>query len=77
MKIRVGYELVYDFTRPTPMIIITRHPFYPGFRRHRARLPDHQPIGTDLALPGRLRQLVQPDRRLRWPNAVVGRWRRS
>ena len=38
MKICVGYELIYDFPQPTPMIMVARHPFHPGVRRH------HRPI---------------------------------
>ena len=34
MKIRVGYELIYDFPQPTPMIMVSGHPFHPGVRRH-------------------------------------------
>ena len=63
MKIRVGYELIYDFPQPTPMIMVLGTHFTPGVRRHRARSSDHQPVRADLALSRRLRQLVQPHRR--------------
>ena len=76
MKIHVGYELIYDFPQSTPMIMVLGTPFHPGVRRHRARLPDHQPFRAHLPLPRRLRQLVQPHRRTCRPNALVGRWRR-
>jgi hypothetical protein len=28
MKIRVGYELIYDFPQPTPMIMVLVHRFH-------------------------------------------------
>ena len=43
MKIRVGYELIYDFPQPTPMIMVLGIHFTPGVRCDRARSPDHQP----------------------------------
>jgi hypothetical protein len=45
MKIRVGYELIYDFPQPTPHTHNhgPGHPFHPGVRRRRAQLPDHSP----------------------------------
>ena len=34
-------------------------------------------VGADLPLPRCLRQLVQPHRRSRRPDPIVGRWRRQ
>ena len=53
MKIRVGYELIYDFPQPTPMIMVLGTHFTRASGRHRARLPDHQPCRADLALSRR------------------------
>src|SRR3981189_3727715 len=54
-----------------------RTPFPPGVRHRGARSPDDQPFGADLPLPRCLRQLVQPHRRSRRPDPIVGRWRRQ
>ena len=72
MKIRVGYELIYDFPQATPMIVVLGTHFQPGVGCRRARFSDHQPGRPDLALPRRLRQLVQPLRRSRGPDAPLG-----
>ena len=75
MKIRVGYELIYDFLQSTPVIMVLGVHFT---RASDVIVPDYLTISPSvLPLPRCLRQLVQPHRRSSWPNALVGRWRRS
>ena len=62
MKIRVGYELIYDFPQSTPMIMVLGTHFTRASDSSR-RLFDHQPFRADFPLSRRLRQLVQPPRR--------------
>ena len=77
MKIRVGYELIYDFPQSTPIIMVLGTHFT---RASDVIVPDY--LTTSPSVPispyrERLRQLVQPHRRSCRPNALVGRWRRS
>jgi hypothetical protein len=58
MKIRVGFEMIYNFPQPTPLITVLGHAFQPGVRHHRAGSPDHHPFRTHHALSRRLRQLM-------------------
>ena len=63
MKIRVGYELVYECPQPTPMILMLNIHFT---RVSDLVIADHiitSPPTPLTALPRRLRQLVQPYRR--------------
>ena len=77
MKIRVGYELIYDFPQPTPMIMVLGTHFTRASDVIVPGSPDHEPFRADLSLPRHVRQLVQPHRRSRRPDAFVRRWRRS
>jgi len=77
MKIRVGYELIYDFPQPTPMIMVLGTHFT---RASDVITPDY--LTTNPSVPispyhRPLRQLVQPHHRSCGPNAPVGQWRRS
>ena len=77
MKIRVGYELVFDFPQSTPVIMVLGTHFT---RASDVIVPDY--LTTSPSVPispyrERLRQLVQPHCRSCRPNALVGRWRRS
>ncbi len=61
MKIRVGFEMIYDFPQPTPLIMVLGTHFT---RASDIIVPDHlttSPSVADHALSRRLRQLVQPD----------------
>ena len=68
MKLRVGYELIYDCPQPTPMILM--------LHIHHTRAPDiiiADQVTTDPTVPVAvvsrwLRQLVQPARRSCWRN---------
>ena len=65
MKIRLGYELIYDCPQPTPMLLMLNVHYS---RVSDLAVPDQlvtEPARPDPRLPGRLRQLVQPDRRPR------------
>ena len=77
MKIRVGYELIYDFPQSTPMIMVLGTHFT---RASDVIVPDYLTTSPSVPIsPYRdcLRQLVQPRRRSRRPNTLFGRWRRS
>jgi len=63
MKIRVGFEMIYDFPQPTPLIAVVGTHFTRASDIVVARLSDHQPFRAHHALSRRLRQLVQHDRR--------------
>jgi hypothetical protein len=76
MKIRVGFEMLYDFPQPTPMIMVLGTHFT-RVRHHRARPPDDQPLRPNHALPRFVRQLVQPDCCAGRSNALGRQWRRS
>ena len=69
MKIRVGYEMIYDFPQPTPMIMVLGTHFT---RASDIIVPDYltTALGADHALSRQLRQLVQPDRRARRADAA-------
>jgi hypothetical protein len=75
MKIRIGFEMIYDFPQPTPLIALVGTHFTrssdilaPDYL-----LPDNQPFRANHALSRWLRQLVQSDRRARRPRAPRGR----
>ncbi len=51
MKIRVGFEMLYEFPQPTPMIMVLGDAFYTGVGHHCSRSSDYQPFGNDRALP--------------------------
>ena len=73
LKIRVGYEIIYDFPQPTPMIMVLGMHFT---RASDVIIPDFltvSPSVDDHALSRRLRQLVQPHRRTGRPRAAGGR----
>ena len=75
MRIRVGYELIYDCPQPTPMLLML------NIHHTRASdivVPDRLIDGAVRArdvLPRRVRQLVQPDCRAGRTASAVGRLR--
>ncbi len=71
MKLRVGFEMLYDFPQPTPMIMVLGTHFT---RASDVIVPDFlttDPVGADHALSRHVRQLVQPHRRARRPRCVL------
>ncbi len=70
MKIRVGFEMIYDCPQPTPMIF--------NLNVHHTRVSDLvgrddlrvRPAGAGCGLPRQLRQLVHPHRRAQGPHCV-------
>ena len=60
IKIRIGYELLYDFPQPTPLMMVLGTHFS---RASDIVVPDDlttTPLRDDRALSRRLRQLVWP-----------------
>jgi hypothetical protein len=77
MKIRVGYELIYDFPKSTPVIMVLGTHFT---RASDVIVPDYLTTSPSVPIsPYRdvFGNLVQPHRCSSRPNALVGRWRRS
>jgi hypothetical protein len=77
MKIRVGYELVFDFPQSTPMIMVLGTHFT---RASDIIVPDFLTTSPSVPIsPYRdvFGNLVQPHRRFCRPYALVGEWRRS
>ena len=77
MKIRVGYELIYDFPQPTPMITVLGTHFT---RASDVITPDYLTTSPSVPIsPYRdtFGNWWQPHRRSRRPVSFVGRWRRS
>ena len=69
MTIQVGYEFIYNFPQATPMIL-TLNVHYS--RASDIVVPDQSengPFGPDHRISGRIRKLVQPDRRAAGTNA--------
>ena len=74
MKIRVGYEMIYDFPQPTPMIMVLGTHFTRAYLHHLHHVNEiHQPVGADHAVSRRFWQLVQPHRRTGRPHVPQGR----
>ncbi len=74
MRFRVGYEFIYNFPQPTPMILtlFNRHPLFTRIRDRHPRPPDDQPVGAGDCLSRWLRELVQPDCRPSGPIRISG-----
>ena len=73
MKIRVGFEMIYDFPQPTPLIAVLGTHFT---RASDIIVPDHLTTSPSVPITPLwrwLRQPVQPDRRARRPHAPRGR----
>lgn len=71
MRIRIGYELVYEFPRPTPMIL-TLNVHYSRASDLLRPSPDHHPVDPGHFIPRQLRQLVQPPGCTAGPAAAHG-----
>src|SRR5580704_15545209 len=77
MQIRLGYELVYDFPQPTPMMLMLNVHYT---RVSDLVVPDHlatSPGDPDPWLPRRLWQLVQSDRGADRTNPSIGQRHRQ
>ena len=62
MRIRVGYELNYEFPQPTPMIVTLNVHYSRVSDLVAARPHEHDAFGPDRRLSGRFRQLVHAPR---------------
>ena len=60
MRLRIGYELDFEFPQPTPVLSVLNVHFSPRLRPRGARPHPPRPAGAALELPRRLRQLVRP-----------------